>query len=841
MRIRLRTGRPRCRAWASWVLAAFFISGFLGGVDSAVYAQGFNPMRSITGGLTRPVLHSVRTVIRPTLGIVRDRAGAITELHPSDNGRFVLAVLGDRTARLWDLTRGRQLGEALAQGVVTAAFHSPTYDSPSEDRRAGPEVIALRTDGSLVMVRPDGTIQPTGRRIDGLDAGAAAVLSADGSTVAYRTTEDGWQWMAWRDGRVRPLPDAARDAQPVLSRTGERVAYRTARGPWVVRDARDEGRDGPITLGRCARGTEVATAAFAPDAGRVVFGDERGNLCVWRLSGPSPRRLFVTQATSGAIRTLALHREGALVTLAGEPSEIAVWSLATRSRVVSWESDAAPSALLLDAERGWVLAGRDAATIGLWSIDERARLARLISLRRGWAVVGRRGRFDGSRNGFDAVVWAAKEQTLPIDAFSERYFEPGLLAKLDDAAPLYLNADVRDVAEDGYVRPPVVSLDPLASRDADAQGRLPVTVRVTGKARESGIELRLYHNGKLIPAPAAGSPAGVARYWVSLLPGENRFEAVGVSPGGVEGRPVSASITAPGSVPRAVAMHVVAVGIDDYRNSYLFSNLGAARNDAETIARTLEDGGRGLFKEVSTKPLLDASASVFDIEHHILRAFPSDHDILVVYLAGHGYAIREGEGWEWYFLPFTNAWRGAVKGIGGAGIDDLVRRHGLSSRQLMKILTEAGPRRVFLVLDSCYSGAAVETLSTPRAAEVNDAVTQKSLRRLGRVGGIHVLAATRSIEEVVGKEVERKAVLGKDELQAAELATAEHGALTYLVLEGIRESTADEDHDERVSVQEIIDYAAREMPLLSEQLDENPIAQKPVGYSRGEDFVLAGR
>ena len=41
----------------------------------------------------------------------------------------------------------------------------------------------------------------------------------------------------------------------------------------------------------------------------------------------------------------------------------------------------------------------------------------------------------------DALLWAGEtaDQTLPMDAFSESYFEPGLLAKLDEDAPGFLN------------------------------------------------------------------------------------------------------------------------------------------------------------------------------------------------------------------------------------------------------------------------------------------------------------------------------------------------------------------------------------------------------------------
>ena len=103
-------------------------------------------------------------------------------------------------------------------------------------------------------------------------------------------------------------------------------------------------------------------------------------------------------------------------------------------------------------------------------------------------------------------------------------------------------------------------------------------------------------------------------------------------------------------------------------------------------------------------------------------------------------------------------------------------------------------------------------------------VAQKSLRRLARVGGIHVLAASRAQED------------------ATELQIEKHGALTYLVIEGISgEADGVNDHhrDGKVSVREIIDYAALEMPTLAHKLSQEPISQNPVGYSRGEDFALA--
>ncbi len=92
----------------------------------------------------------------------------------------------------------------------------------------------------------------------------------------------------------------------------------------------------------------------------------------------------------------------------------------------------------------------------------------------------------------------------------------------------------------------------------------------------------------------------------------------------------------------------------------------------------------------------------------------------------------------------------------------------------------------------------------------DDVAEHKALREIARVGGIHVLAAARVDEEAV------------------ELLSETHGGLTYLMLEGT-EGRADADGDSRVTVREIVDYAAREMHLLAKRLLTERISQLPVG------------
>lgn len=154
----------------------------------------------------------------------------------------------------------------------------------------------------------------------------------------------------------------------------------------------------------------------------------------------------------------------------------------------------------------------------------------------------------------------------------------------------------------------------------------------------------------------------------------------------------------------------------------------------------------------------------------------------------------------------------------------MIRRHGISARRLMTLLTRTGAQRVFLVLDSCYSGAvveAVEGVAAPEPRPGDDAAGQKVLRQVARIGSLHVLAASRAHET------------------ARELQVQPHGALTYLLLEGIG-GLADADNDRTVSVREIIDYATAEMPNLADRLSQEPTSQKPVAYSRDADFAVAG-
>ena len=816
-----RSGPGVARVQLALIGAVVVVAGAADRVAPPAHAEGLRILSPIVRsvGDQRRVAEGSRVslrVIRPKLEIARDKAsGPVVGLSISGDGNLLFALLEDGDGRVWDLHEGGQLGGAVSEHAVAGAAVGTGSDT---------EIIIAHRDGLLTATRPgDGTrrIAATGAP---LGPRPSPVLSAGGGAVAFPAPDGGWTLM--RDGRKEHLADAAVTFAPMLSADGTRTAYSLPWGSLVAAHPFAVDR-APVALPGCSDDAGVTAGAFMPDGETLVLGDRAGNVCV----GPFPERSasvrfrLSDRAHDRPVQAVAVDRGGRQFATLDVGGRVQVWSVSPRFRPVSAFDLAAASpaaAVAIDAARHWVLVGEAAGTIGIYDYaggrDPRRIASLLCTDDGGWAVVDSEGRFDGPMEGVDALFWAGDTaaDTLPVDAFSENWFEPGLLGKLDDEAPRFLNEEAASLTEDGYVPPPRVSIDPVDARAVDGDGWLLVTVRFEDPEHppEAVPHVRLYHNGKLVPQDRMRAAPGQTtfEYPVRLLPGENTFHAVGVSALGIEGRP-SAPVMAAGPAPdrERSRMQVVSIGINDYvRPTW---ELSYGRNDARAVAETLGVGGDRLFRDIRTLTLLDADATATAIKGRIAWDSPSAGDVLVVYFSGHGVALPEGGGWEWYLLPFTEAWD-----VAGDVTASMVRQHGVSSRDLMRVLTETPASRVFLILDSCRSGAVADAMGR---GMFDEAVGQKALRRIARVGGIHVLAASRGDEDAV------------------ELVSRPHGALTYLLLEGMR-GKADGNSDGEISVREIVGYATREMPLLARRLVAETISQLPVGYSRGADFALVG-
>lgn len=309
--------------------------------------------------------------------------------------------------------------------------------------------------------------------------------------------------------------------------------------------------------------------------------------------------------------------------------------------------------------------------------------------------------------------------------------------------------------------------------------------------------------------PEAAGPEGspVFSQDFTLAPGPNRIEAIVYNDKGtVQSRAVAAEVQVTASEIERSALHVLAVGIDNYRDSALA--LHYAAGDARAFAETLVRQGQGLFAPGIVIVLPDRDATRIGIEKAFerLAARVQPSDVFVLYLAGHG---RSFDG-RYHFLPSEAVYRG----------EEELRSQGLSEEDLKGFLQKVRAQKSLVVLDTCQAGAALglAALTTTRGPEMKDAIS-----RLMKTTGRAVLAAT------TDKDV-------------AYEGYEQHGVFTYALLAGLRGAADRPERDGRrdqvITIDELSDYVEKEVPRITLQRFHKEIF--PMRSVEGHSFPIGG-
>jgi hypothetical protein len=413
----------------------------------------------------------------------------------------------------------------------------------------------------------------------------------------------------------------------------------------------------------------------------------------------------------------------------------------------------------------------------------------VITTAGGWAVIDRQGRFDGSEQGMNDVGWHARDQEIPLDSLAEQFFEPGLLARYLDEK-LSFGTKVPANVTEGIAIPPKVEIDlPDAAR---AAGK-PFTVLVVVTDQGGGIDqVRLYHNGKSVQpgslmqqreVEAKGQRIRVVAFQVKPVPGINTFRGVATALWGIEGESKRATETFAGDGPLP-KLHVVAVGINKYSDPRL--TLGYSVPDAKAIVDQMQRAAKGAFSAVEVRALYDNQATRANIIAALKGLTGVDeNDVVVVYLAGHGIVVGD----DWIFLPHEAKMQKKFEDY---------RKGAITAREMQDALVAAQAQRVLVMIDSCQSGATVETFF-----ERQQNFERRYIRNFSRVAGVTVIAASRRDQEAI------------------ELPSLGHGLFTYVVLKGLEGDADDAPRDGTVTAHEIVQYA-----------------QVPMAFALGADFSL---
>ncbi|QPK63701.1 caspase family protein [Methylomonas sp. LL1] len=540
--------------------------------------------------------------------------------------------------------------------------------------------------------------------------------------------------------------------------------------------------------------------AWESNSGDLINVDSDGNL-QWLEQPGGQVRLNKKIDAGDDLVSVAVSFNANLLALSTNANQIKLFNL---NGLTLAKQIATPESIshLQFINQGKQLVGADQkGVLHVWDSGMATELLKLISTDSGWTVVDNAGRFDSSEAGMPNVSWVAADKDIPIDNFSGNYYEPGLLAThlTKDA---FINQPPRKVQE-GITLPPDVSLTLPASGAAGDE------IEVSFLMLDAGGGLgdhRLYHNGKIVDkslledssdSEVNGKAQRKVSYNVVLTAGANTFKVVAANMMGIDSQPQQ-QIVQVGGADTPAKLHVLTVGIDKYSDSKL--NLAYSVADAKAIESTLNANSKVVFRDVVMHDLLDQNATKSSITDKLTEiAADSQNDVLVVYLAGHGIAMKG----EWYFLPHETRLPISEQYISNVGV---------SAKQIQALLAKIPVQKVLVMIDSCYSGAGLSALQ-------NLQNTQRHFSRaLSKTVGVVVLTATRQDQE------------------AMELTELGHGLFTYVTNNGMQGAADTSPRDQKISAHELVTYSTATIPTFSKKY--SAASQEPSSFTIGDDFVL---
>ncbi len=459
-------------------------------------------------------------------------------------------------------------------------------------------------------------------------------------------------------------------------------------------------------------------------------------------------------------------------------------------------------------KKNFVTAGMD-GTVRIWEIDSGRELAQLAVFDGGeWVMVTPEGFFNASENGAKYLNVRIGEglNVYSMDQFYDRLYRPDLVtALLSGDQPEELTLPTVNLAQMvGQGGPPKVTiLSPKEQvtnqRDIKIIASLADQGGGIGKLewRINGIVLGVDEPGRGIAVKEKQAAGDIkVEKLLTLSPGENLVELVAYNAqGDVASNPVQQKLLLEDSISEKPALHVLAVGINKYRDKTLW--LKHAVPDGKALAKELRTSGKGIFTQIHVKELLDQEVTFAGLE----KAFQEigqkakSHDVFILYLAGHG-ITQDG---RYHFLPADFRYRNA----------DSVRKKAINQDHLQGWLSQVSARKSLVLLDTCNSGSYVQAQAITRGISEKTAID-----KLTRATGRATIAAS-------------------SDTQVAYEGHKGHGVFTYALLQALKQ--ADQKYGNRdgvVSTAEIASYVDEAVP---------DITYKKWGYEQVPQVNLHGR
>jgi WD40 repeat protein len=763
----------------------------------------------------------------------------------SADGKFVVSSDGN-TARMWEAATGKEI---RAFGGHSSAVQSVSLS------RDGKWLVTGSSDGTARLWESATGKEVRAFRVHGGPIYSVALCAAAkwlATSGGYDKTARLWEVASGREvrvfqghsGSVNSVSLSA-DGKWLVTGSGDKTArlWEVATGREIRRFLGHDVGVFKVSLSADARWLVTGTIDKTAHLWEVATGKEirafRGNVNSLALSSDGKWLLTCSDktarlwevATGKQVRAFRGHAHWVLsVALSGDGTRLVtgsydntarLWDVASGEEIRVFDGHVSPIiSVALSGDGKHLVTGSSDSSTRLWDVATGKELCRLVSFQdNAWAVVDPDGRFDASGGGdVEGLHWVVGMETIALAQLKERFYEPSLLAK-------YMGFNKEPLREVEPFRD--VKLFPSVAADAPAPGVSKLTLTLTNRGGGLG-KVQVFVNGRELLADARGPgldpDAASAALAVDLsgavvLPGQkNQVRIVTWNKeGSLPSRGLDLDWEPPGrKEAQPIALHAIVVGVSRYAAEGL--NLRFAAKDATDMARALELGGKRLFTAEQVHVTLLSEGEPAGVlpptRANLEKAFAAARkarptDVLVVYLAGHGVALKDG-GQDVYCYLTKEA-----RTVSRDAFRDtaLRRQYAVTSSELTEWFKKIPALKQVLILDTCAAGAAASKLIEHRDVSADQI---RAIDRLRDRTGFHVL---------MGCAADRVSY---------EASQFSQGLLTYALLQGMRGAKLREG--EYVDVMDLFQYAADQVPVLARNIGG---IQKPLVFApRGTSFDI---
>lgn len=752
----------------------------------------------------------------------------------SPDGKFILTPGIGYSALLWDLTGKQRVAYRGHSSQVNTVAFSPTQEvivTGGENRRAKLWIPATHRVGSLPFSKQDGPVvfSPDG----------AYILTVGSNKNAFLWDMSGQKIQSFvgHSGRINAVAFAP-DGKSVLTGSEDNTAKIWNLAGQEIRSVKTDGD--PVAVSFSPDGQFIITASdnnavqkwplsgqgvqsftghtkkvaaiiFSPDGKfvltggtKTIFSNKEDKIAtLWDLAG---RKIQSFTGHTRQVNAVAFSLDGKAILTGSDDELVKLWDVAG-NQVQSLQAGGAVTSVAFSPDGKFIIAGSAGHTTKIWSRTG-AVLATLIAIdSTDWAVIHPSGLFDASPGAMRLMHYVEGLEVISLEQAKERYYEPGLLAKVIDPEGSVL----RDVAQ----------FDKLALYPAIESTINKQQMAIDLTERNGGMgKLSLFINGKEVaedinPEKLESLKIDLAAFKKYFQADSNTITLLSYNQDGslrseayeLPYRPATAS---PG-VKIQPSLYALVVGTADYSGDQL--DLSFADLDAEAMAKAIRSTGSALFGVDRTKVYLlstmGKTSADLSAKANIQQAFAEiasnakAEDIVMVFLSGHGLAYRAADKDQFYYL---------TKDIGSTKLDDKKIRdaYTISSEELTDWLNKIAALKQVIIIDACNAGKVVESLNTVNTKGLDPSQIRAFERMQDRTG---TFVLTGSAADKVSYEATQYG----------------QGLLTYSLLRGMSGLALKEG--QYVDVMVLFQYSRDEVPKLAKGIGgvQTPVLSFPTG------------